>query len=737
MPPNRPTFSESWYRVADLRPQLRTTVQTFRQHYRGRQWQVVRDPANNQFFRLNDASYFFIGLLNGQRSVADAWRIANDQLGDRAPTQNEVIQLLGQLYGANLLIAELPADSAGLFERYKKKIRREVTSYVTNILFARVPLWDPDHFLDRWVRACGWVFNPVGVTIWAALMLFAGFMLVGRVGDLWTQRSIVLDPNNLIYMYTAMVFTKALHELGHGFACKRYGRQSHSGGEVHTIGIMFLVFIPVPYVDASSAWALRSKWQRAMIGAAGMYVELAVAAIAVIVWTQTASDNPINKIAYNTIFIASVSTILFNGNPLLRFDGYYILSDALEIPNLSQRGKDFVYYLVKRYIYGAKQARHPMLGPGERPWLILFFIASTIYRTIISLSILMFVWFTVPFIGMVMAVVSMVMWICVPTGKFVHYLLTHDELMRTRPRAIASTVAFISAVVILLGVIPFTEHARAEGVVEPGDLKMIYAIVDGRVREVMPTDSPVTPDAAPMMAMVNEQLEAQLQEQMAKWRVVDTQHARALGKEPELANALLGQRRAVEKRIDVLRDQLAALQIKAPIAGRWVTDKAENLDDVFVQRGQRVGMVADVEHLIVRIAANQRLGPRLIEDQQAERSARVELRVPGRPDLTFTGVVEQIYESGQHDLPSAALGYFGGGELEVSTDDPQGAKTVKAFFEVIITPHDIVVVDEPRNIEMPLRSGQRIVARFDLPRSPLIAQWWRLLLQTIRTRFAT
>jgi len=215
---DRPTFSESWYRVTAMRPRLRSTVQTYRQHYRGQMWHVLRDPSNNQFFRLNDAAYHFVGLLDGQRMVQDAWEICNRDLGDDAPTQVEVVQLLGQLYTSNLLAAELPADAAGMFDRYKKRVRREVGGYFKNLLFIRVPLIDPDVFLDRWVRVFGLAFTKIGFVAWIILIGIGFWSLSGQAANLTRQAGQVLDPDNLIFLYLSFAFIKVFHEFGHGFA---------------------------------------------------------------------------------------------------------------------------------------------------------------------------------------------------------------------------------------------------------------------------------------------------------------------------------------------------------------------------------------------------------------------------------------------------------------------------------------------------------------------------------------
>src|SRR3954453_9509887 len=147
----RPTFSESWYRVVTLKPKLRGTAQISRQYYRGERWYVVRDPAGNQFHRLSDPAYRFIGLLDGTRTVEEAWNLAGGPLADDAPTQPEVIQILSQLYAANLIESDVTPDATVLLRRHKSFLKRRLQNRLMNVLFPRIPLWDVDSFLVRWM----------------------------------------------------------------------------------------------------------------------------------------------------------------------------------------------------------------------------------------------------------------------------------------------------------------------------------------------------------------------------------------------------------------------------------------------------------------------------------------------------------------------------------------------------------------------------------------------------------
>src|ERR1700742_2856830 len=252
----RPTFSESWYRVASLRAKLRASAQISRQYYRGERWYVVRDPAGNQFHRLSDAAYRFVGLLDGSRTVAEAWDLAGGSLADDAPTQPEVIQILSHLYSANLIDADVTPDATVLLRRHKKQQQRKLQGRLMNILFPRIPLWDPDRFLKLWMPLVKSGFSKIGAIIWLLVVGGAIASLAPEWDRIKTATTNSIAPANWLWLWAVFVFVKLIHELGHAFSCRRWG------GECHELGIMFLVLIPTPYVDASTAWSFPNKWHK-------------------------------------------------------------------------------------------------------------------------------------------------------------------------------------------------------------------------------------------------------------------------------------------------------------------------------------------------------------------------------------------------------------------------------------------------------------------------------------------
>ncbi len=363
-------LSPSWYRVARLRPRIRAHTNFHRHRYRGQIWYVLQDHSTGRCHRLSPAAYQLAATMNGERSTQEIWDAANTRLGDEGPTQDETIRLLGLLHFADVLQCDAPPDTVELFRRFESHERGEWWRRFASPLAIRIPLLDPAEFLERWQNVARPLFSlpaaiVYGLVVGAALFLAAEHWeeLSAGVG------SELFDPRNVLLLWLVYPVVKALHELGHGFAARVWG------AEVHEMGIMLLVLAPVPYVDASAASAFPDKRKRAVVGAAGILVEVFLAALALFVWIVV-EPGLIRSIAYDVMLIAGISTVIFNGNPLLRFDGYYVLADLIEIPNLASRGTQYVGYLVQRHLLGLENVRSPVTAPGEEKWLFGYAVAS-------------------------------------------------------------------------------------------------------------------------------------------------------------------------------------------------------------------------------------------------------------------------------------------------------------------------------------------------------------------------
>ena len=722
-----PTFNEMWYRVAELRAQLRGSVRLRRQYFRGQLWYVLHDPMSNQFTRLHEAAYRFVAMLNGRRTVREVWETCLRQLGDDSLTQGEVIQLLMQLHERDLLQSDLAPDADSLFERKQNTDRQKAIGFAANPLFIRIPLLDPDAMLNRWVWAVGNLFTSWAMAIWAAIIL-VGVCIVVAKGNLLAETSAALAPGKLWLLYVSFVMLKAVHEFSHAFACKKLARDAGEDGEVHVMGVMFLVFFPKPYVDVSAAWALRSKWSRIAVNSAGIVAELVLASLAAVVWACTADGTTAHAIAYNLIFVAGTHTILFNGNPLLRYDGYYILSDLLEIPNLSMRSAQYVRYLVKRYAWGVTNVVSPADTPGEAVWMVLYGLASTCYRTVICIVIIWLVAAKAFIIGVLAAVAATVAWIATPAARFILYLAGNAELARVRRRAVATTLLTGAAMLWVLAVMPTTQKYRITGVTEPLRTADVYAASDGFVIEVMESGRLVAAGGRPLVRAENPELTAQMAELTARRRRL------AAIRDQHINDEQLGEARIVDEKLKVvdgqishLNGRIADLSVSAPLAGRWLAPRIHETIGSFVRKGDKLGTVADLDTLIIRATASQDLAPMLL----AKKNLPVEICLQGRPGMTFAGKTTDAPPVGVRRLPAASLAHQAGGATIADLDEAGRADARDRFFEIRIeldTDHD------GRDKNPRLFAGQRVLVRLELEPKPLAAQYLRKLRALFQNR---
>jgi putative peptide zinc metalloprotease protein len=723
----RPTFSESWYRVSTLKARLRSSAQISRQFYRGERWYVVRDPAGNQYHRLSDAAYRFIGLLDGSRTIEQAWEICGGQLADDAPTQPEIIQILSHLYSANLIEADITPDATVLLRRHKDLTKRKMQNRLMNVLFPRIPLWDPDAFLTRWMPVARHLFGKISAIIWLIVVIGAISYVAPHWDELKTGASHAIDPKNWLWLWAVFVLIKFIHELGHAFACRRFG------GECHEMGIMFLVFIPTPYVDASSAWAFPNRWHRMFVGAAGMIVELFVASLLAFFWVTVGDKTSLPAVlAYNAMLIASVSTVIFNANPLLRYDGYYILSDFLEIPNLSQKSNEYALGLFKRHIFRIK-AQQPLPPFGQRIWLLFYAITSGIYRIFVGFVIILIVAYKIPVLGMLMAIGGVVTWACVPIFKLCKYLLIEPELHRKRGRAALFCGGVAVAVIVLIGLIRFRVYVDAQGIVEADRHEMLYTQVAGFVQSVDARDGQMLHKGDTILVCYDKELEAQYKALQAQMASLKAQEQLASVVDQAQKKIVQAAESAIQQQLADVESKIRALTITAPIDGTLIAPNIQEMAGAFLPRGQEIGNVAAMNALVVRGSLDQD-DAQLVYQQRADLLAahpgqgnKDLIQVMFAGDIKSTdaipGSAQAIINSSQDTVPHPSLMMQGGGDIAPDPTDPKGERPLVKQFEVRVR----VINDDNKYYP-----GQRAYIRFQLDKKPLLWQWTRKFLQLLQ-----
>jgi putative peptide zinc metalloprotease protein len=710
------TFSESWHRVAGLRVALRPTVKVRKQLFRGETYYVLHDPFNNQYFRLRPEAYDFVIRLGPDRTVEEVWEACLNRHPDEAPGQEDVIQLLTQLYFANLLRSEMPADSAKLFERYRKRRQREIQSKLLSIMFFRMPLLDPEYFLKRIMPIIRVLVSPIGAAVWLAVVAAAVKVGVDHFDAAMDQAQGILAPDNLFLMYVGLVVIKSLHEFGHAMVCRRFG------GEVHTMGVMLLVFTPLPYVDATSSWSFRNRWSRALVGGAGMLTEIFVAALATFLWVKT-GPGTLHSLAYNMMFIASVSTVIFNGNPLLRFDGYYILSDVLDIPNLHTRAMRHLRHLVERYVFGYKDSYSPTRSLKEAFWLSVFGVLSGMYRFVVFTGVILFVADKFLLAGLIMAAICVISWGVVPLFRFITYLSSSPRLARTRVRAATVSAGFFVLLVSFLAVCPFPNRFRAPGVIKAVQYVRVINDAPGYLEAILVPSGKEVREGVALLELSNHELALEIEAAMAQREETLAMQRRARHMDVADLEPIRKRLESVEAKLRDLKAEKDALVVRARQAGTWVAPTVRDMVGTWIRRGSVLGEIVE--------SGSFRFSAVVSQEEAADLFVgtirKAEVRIRGQAGQNLGVSDYQFIPYQQETLPSAALGWMGGGEVPVSIRDESGLKAAEPFFQIYadIRPASGVVM-------LHGRSGK---LRFTLNPRPLLLQWAHKFRQLIQKRY--
>jgi putative peptide zinc metalloprotease protein len=708
-------FSPSWYRVAGLKPRIRAHAEIHRHAYRDKVWFVLQDHAAGRSHRFSPAAHHFIGLMDGARTVQQIWEATSARLGDAAPTQEDVIRLLGQLHSADALLCDVPPDSMEVFRRHQRHERMEWRRRLWTPLALRFPIWDPDRFLERTMPLVQPLFGWFGVLLWLAVVGCGMVLAVSHWTDL-TENVIdrVLAPQNLLLLWLVYPLVKALHELGHAYATRRWG------GEVHEIGIMLLVLTPVPYVDASASWGFRDKRKRMVVGGAGIAVELFLGSLALFVWLSV-EPGAVRAIAYNVMLISGISTLLFNGNPLLRFDGYYVLADAIEIPNLGTRANKYLGYLFQRYLCGVKDADSPAESPGERAWMVLYGVTSFFYRMFIMFVIILFIAGKFFLVGVLLAIWAVATQIIVPMGKTLSFLATSPGLRRQRGRVMMTSVLVIAALLGLLFVAPAPSWTRAEGVVWVPEEAQVRAGTEGFVERVLvPADSIVV-RGQPLIQAYDPFLQTRVAVLKAQLRELSAQYD-ALAIQDRVQAAMVREEMAsVAANLERSREREAELTIRSPANGRFVAPNAVDLPGRFVTKGQLVAYVVEPKELTARVAVGQ-------DDiaQVRQRTRSVEVMLAGWGASPLPAEIRREVPGASRQLPTAALGSAGGGLFAVDPRDNQGVTALARVFQLEL--------GLPAEVRDPYL-GARVYVRFDHGFEPAGLQIYRAMRQLLLRHF--
>jgi len=708
-------FSTYWYRVAELKPVLRDTAVISRHIYRGQPWYVLRNSLNGHSHRFNAAAYALIGRMDGQRTVQEIWEKAGKLSVEAPPTQDEVIQLLGRLHENDLIQSDILPSTMELFRRTRGQPSNSNRFRLTNPFSVRFPLFDPDRLLTKWNFLTAPVFNSGVLILWLLVVLSALVAAVMHWPELAGSLSDQLfAPRNLLLLWLIFPLVKIFHEFGHAFAVKKWG------GEVHEMGIMLLALVPIPYIDATASASFPDKRCRMAVAAMGMIVEMLLASLALFVWLNV-ETGLISALAYNVMLIGGISTLLFNGNPLLRYDGYYLLADLVEIPNLGLRSTRYLGYLLQRYLLRIETAESPVTAPGEQGWFLIYGPISFCYRIAVVLGLVWLVSSRFFVIGMLIALWGAVSLLVLPAVRSLSRFLDNPAIRNRRSRLVMVGGAAILGAVLLMFVFPMPLWTSTQGVVWLPEQSMIRAGTDCELVEVLAPAEQLVAKDEPLLRGVDPFLEVQIDIYQARLKELYAFYKAQPLYERVKRKMLLDQIGLIKGDLHQAEEKLAKLLIRSPAHGSFILIDARNLPGRFVKKGELLGYIVTEHRPTIRALISQAdIG--LVR----ERVTKIEVRLAEQPALSLRADIQRIIPAADFNLPSAALGTAGGGIIPVDPTDPDGLRALKSLFQLDLS--------LPEAVKDP-HIGGRVYVRFEHGTMPLAMQWYRSLRQLLARKF--
>jgi putative peptide zinc metalloprotease protein len=674
---------EAWQGIAGLKLRPCPAVNFYQHHYRGEPWLIIADEQNESYFRCSNDAGHFLALLDGATSVEQALDETRQALSSGLQ-QQDIVMLVANLKAAGLLQDDAAANDDSTRAAPKPKSNRWLSPFAI-----KFPLFDPDRLLQKTAALYQPLFSPAALLIWT-LMLMLGLATALLNWQALADHSAArfADPQNLLWYWLLYPLVKGLHEFGHACATRRWG------GPVHEMGIMLLVFFPVPYVDSSAAHRFGSKRQRITVCAAGIMVEVLLASLALLVWANT-EHGLVHDLAFDIVVIGGVSTLLFNANPLLRFDGYYLLGELIEIPNLGTRSDQYLAYLFKHHVLGLPGMRSPVTAAGEIKWLVTYGICSRIYRVLITLIIALWAAGKFLIIGVLLALWAVAGQIVYPLVRSIARLIP-QVLSARRIIRLLVVLSLVSALMLAILTIPVGHSTYSEGVVGLPENALIRAGADGIVTRVLAADGAAVTRGEVILQLENLELEAKRDGLLARLEETRARQQQAFLQDRSQADILRIKVSALEADIKDAQEQLESLKVLSATDGLVSLPTANDLPGRYVSRGDVIGYVAGPGQASALVVIPQLDIDTVRRDMQA-----IEVRMSSRPAETLDAAFLRELPLGTDRLPNRMLG--SAGQVVLDTRDASGMQLLSNIFLV--------------EIALPLRMsgnylGQRIYVRF-------------------------
>ncbi len=728
-----------------LSMRMRPDLQVRHTRYQGTPYWVIKDPVGLNYYRFQEEEYCILRWLDGKTSLDDLKRKFEKQFAPQKIGLDELGRLLGTLHRSNLVIADLPGQGSQLLKRRNEVGRKKLFGALSNILAIRFKGIDPERILTWMLPYSRWFFTKTAATV-CILFGLSALLLVAVNFETFHQKLPTFHQffaaRNWIWLAIAMGLTKVIHEFGHGLSCKYFG------GECHEMGAMLLVFTPCLYCNVSDSWMLPNKWHRAMIGAAGMYVELVIASVATYVWWFS-EPGMLNQLALSTMFVCSVSTLMFNANPLMRYDGYYILSDLTEIPNLRQKSTSILSRKLGKWCLGLKEPHDPFLPERNQIFFACYAVAAAVYSWVVTFSILWFLYevfkpYRLQILGQMLAMLSLVSLVGIPLFKVGRFFYLPGRIDQVKQPRLLATLGVLTVLATAFFFVPLPYHVICPLEIKVTAAAPVFVRVAGQLDELLVRAGDSVQAGQPLARLSNIDLAMKIAEVTGKrdqFKIqIDSLRRERFQNESSANNDLAVAREslvAVEEQLQKMLDDQQRLELIAPLAGTVIAPPSNPPRS---QDGRlpmwtgspldkkNLGATLEQSVLFCQIGNPNQLDAVLVIGQSEidfiQTGQRVEVKLDALPADTFE---TSITVKGTDKLLYAPkmLSNKAGGDIETTTDESGMERPLATSYQALA-----LITDREGTVVPGMRGRAKVYAGYQT----LGSRFWRYLQETFNFR---
>lgn len=724
------THSDLNFRSTRGLPSLRRDIRISRHSFRKHCSYVVKDPISLKYYRWGEREYFISRLLDGSNNIETILLRLQKEFPAQRLDNKTVETCINQFLLSGLLETDaatahrIHVSTRKRMDEAEKKGR--LLSILSKFVSFKITLLDPDLLLLRMSQRLWFLWTWSAVAVLVLMMSFSGWLLLSD-SSAWTSRMPdLLGWDNLFMLWVVMILVKVVHEFGHGLSCK------HFGGEVHEMGAMFILFSPFLFCNATDSWTFRNKRERLIVTFGGIYLELFLASIAAALWVLT-SPGTFNHICFNVMTVCSVMTIFFNANPLMRFDGYYALSDIVEIPNLKQRGDQALITRVAGFFTGGVGVKRDQLVDSFKVPVLIYAFASYLWTFTVAFRMLsaignMLQPYGLDRIFQTASGITLIAGIVAPpimVGYHIRNLLKLNREVPGFSKTVYTRLLIGAALLFLILCIPVPLTVRSSCFVEGSNKVHISSTASGYLREILVHDGDHVLEGAPLARLENPEIKAQLTDLQLHLREIQAHVDACILQQ---ADAQIPSLRADEAQVKIaLKKALLdekGLTITAPVSGTVILSRdLERVAGMLLHRGELFCEILPTGPMQA-VAAVSEADAGLVKSGQ-----HVRFRLESHGESTFTGTVADVSEQLLSELPHQSLSQSAGGTVP---------SVMTASKESPTTPHAIpsdpiyrvrVSIDNSTHL---LRVGMSGLVRIDCGRISLGHSLWNQLSSLIR-----